>query len=122
MHIIADQNVHRRVVMRLREKGYRVEFIQETMPGRSDEALLSRTDIGEAIFITGDKGFGDWTFNKGLPRPLAIILSRLPHPEWATTAERLLALLEQGIPPHQLITITNQGERTKPFPRGADND
>ncbi|WP_375288907.1 DUF5615 family PIN-like protein [Sphingomonas sp.] len=121
MRLIADQNVHRRVVKRLREAGYEVEHIQETMPGRSDEDLLRRADIGEAIFITGDKGFGDWTFNKGLPRPRAILLSRLPQPEWATTADRLIACLERGIAPGQMVTITKSGERIKPFPPGANN-
>ena len=121
MRIIADQNVHRRVVLRLREAGHDVEFIQESMPGRSDEKLLHRGDITDAIFITGDKGFGDWTFNKGWPRPHAIILSRLPHPEWAATADRLLACLERGVPAGQMITITRSGERAKPFPLGAND-
>lgn len=121
MRLLADQNVHARVVARLRQAGYAVEFIQETMPGRLDEAILARSDIGMLIFITGDKGFGDWTFNKGLPRPNAILLSRLPHPEWALTADRLIACLERGVAPGQMITITKSGDRTKPFPPGASN-
>jgi hypothetical protein len=119
VRLLADQNVHRRVVVRLREAGFAVEYILETMPGRLDQDILARPDIGEVIFITGDKGFGDWTFNKRLPRPLAILLSRLPHPDWAETADRLMAILERGIAPGQIITITKSADRAKAFPPGA---
>ncbi|PAX08204.1 DUF5615 family PIN-like protein [Sphingomonas lenta] len=121
MKLLADQNVHRRVVLRLRDAGYDVEFILETMPGRLDEQILARPDIGELVFITGDKGFGRWIFDLGLPRPLSILYSRLPQPDWADTADRLLRILEEGVAPGQMITITKDGERTKPFPLGASN-
>lgn len=121
MKLLADQNVHRRVVLRLREAGYDVEFILETMPGRLDPEILARADIGALIFITGDKGFGNWVFNLGLPPPLAILFSRLPHSEWDATADRLIAVLEGGTMAGQMITITQDGERTKPLPIGANN-
>lgn len=121
MRLLADQNVHRRVVECLRQAGFDVEFILETMPGRPDEEILARPDIGSLIFITGDKGFGDWLFNKRLPQPLALLLSRLPQPEWQRTSDRLIAILERGVLPGQMVTITKDGERAKPFPVGADN-
>ena len=115
--LLADQNVHRRVVVRLREAGFDVEFIEETMPGLSDQEILSRPDIGEMTFITGDKGFGNWIFKLGLPAPDAILFSRLPHGEWQSTAERLVAILERGSIAGQMITITKSGERSKALPR-----
>lgn len=118
---MADQNVHARVVARLREAGFDVEFLLETMPGRLDPDILARPDIGEFIFVAGDKGYGDWIFNKGLGQPHAILLSRLPHPEWAETADRLTACLERGVAPGQMTTITERGERLKPFPPGASH-
>lgn len=110
------------MVLTLREAGYDVEFIQETMPGRSDEEILARPDISNLIFITGDKGFGRWIFEQGLPPPLAVLFSRLPHGKWATTAKRWIAILERGAAPGQMITITESGERAKPFSIGAEND
>ncbi len=89
------------------------------MPGRLDPDILARPDIGEMIFNTGDKGFGDWTFNKGLPRRVAILLTRLPHPDWAETADRLMAILERGVAPGQIITIIKSADRAKAFPPGA---
>ena len=121
MKLLADQNVHRRVVLRLREAGYDVEFILETMPGRTDEQILARPDIGRLIFITGDKGFGDWIFNLGLPAPLAVLYSRLPQPDWAVTVDRLIAVLEGTPLAGQLITITKDGERAKSLPTGAND-
>ena len=117
MKLVADQNVHRRVVLHLRDVGFEVEFLDETMPGRSDQEILSRSDIGDAIFITGDKGFGKWIFNEGLPAPHAILFSRLSHSEWRSTAERLIALLEGGSIAGQMITITNAGDRAKALPQ-----
>lgn len=108
-------------MLRLRDAGYDVEFILETMPGRRDEEILARPDISDLLFVTGDKGFGNWMFNLGLPRPFAIILDRLPHAEWAETADRILAILEAGVPAGQMITLTKDGIRTKPFPIGASD-
>ena len=113
--------MHRRVVQSLRGAGFDVEFILETMPGSLDEQILARPDIGTLIFITGDKGFGDWLFNKRLPQPHALLLSRLPQPEWRDTVDRLIAVLERGVPAGQMITINKDGNRIKPFPAGASN-
>ncbi len=115
MKLLADQNVHRRVVARLREGGFDVEFILETMPGCLDEEILARCDIGNLVLITGDKGFGDWIFNKGLPRPRTVLLSRLPHREWEGTAARIIALLESGVAAGQMLTIVPDGVRAKRF-------
>lgn len=114
--------MHSRVVLSLRSAGYDVESILETMPGKLDEEILARRDIGDLVFITGDKGFGRWLFQRGLPKPLTVLFSRLPHREWDVTAKRLLTILERGVPPGQMVTITKRGERTKPFSTGASND
>lgn len=109
-------------MLALREAGYDVEFIDETMPGRTDQEILARPDVAYLILITGDKGFGRWIFKEGLPPPLSVLFSRLPHGEWAATAERLIAILMRGVPPGQMVTITESGERAKPFSIGAEYD
>jgi len=108
-------------VLRLREAGHEVEYVLETKPGRSDADILARPDVAELVFVTGDKGFGTWTFNLGLPRPLATMLDRCPHPDWANTADRILDILEQGVPAGQMITLTKDGVRIRPFPAGVSN-
>ncbi|WP_375396979.1 DUF5615 family PIN-like protein [uncultured Sphingomonas sp.] len=121
MKLLIDQNVHRRVVLCLRKAGYDVEFILETMPGRLDQEILARTDISTLVFITGDKGFGDWVFNQGLLAPLAILLSRLPHGEWQATADRLIEVLEGGASPGQITILIKDGVRRRALPSGVNN-
>jgi hypothetical protein len=66
-----------------------------------------------------DSDFGDLIFNHGLPAPKTILYTRLPHRAAQQTAARLIALLEAGVPAGQMITLTKNGARTKPFPPGA---
>lgn len=121
MAILADENTHRSVVDRLREAGYAVEWLYETRPGESDLEILERPDIATAILITNDRDFGDLIFNRGGPAPRTILYTRLPHRDADATANRLIALLADGVPAGQMITITKNGNRIRPFPLGASN-
>ena len=93
----------------------------ETAPGLSDEAILGRSDIGQLVLLTYDRDFGDLIFNRGYSAPLSILYTRLNRVAPAEIAERLLARLEAGLPAGHMITITKDGERSRPFPRGASN-
>jgi len=119
MRLLADEGLHRIVVMRLREAGFVVEWVRESARGMPDAQILSRSDIGDLVLITNDRDYGELIFNKGLPRPCSILYSRLPHRLYDLTANRLIACLEGGVAPNQLLTITMDGERAKPFPIGA---
>uniref|UniRef100_UPI00345ADE9F DUF5615 family PIN-like protein n=1 Tax=uncultured Sphingomonas sp. TaxID=158754 RepID=UPI00345ADE9F len=121
MLLLADENIHRLVVACLREAGWPTEWIAETSPGASDAVILERGDIGSCVLLTNDRDFGELIFSRNLPRPLAILYSRLPHRSPSLTAERILTLLEAGVPAGHLVTITIDGDRTKPFPSGATN-
>ncbi|WP_010218017.1 DUF5615 family PIN-like protein [Sphingomonas sp. PAMC 26621] len=119
MRLLLDENVHRTVVTRLREAGFELEWISETSPGALDPEILARSDIAQFILITNDGDFGDLIFNHGLPAPKTILYTRLPHRAAEQTVTCLIALLEAGVPAGQMITLTKNGERTKPFPSGA---
>ena len=119
MRLLLDENAHRIVVERLRDAGFELEWISDTTPGASDPAILARPDIDQAILITNDSDFGDLIVNHGLPAPKTILYTRLPHRAAEQTAARLIALLEAGVPAGQMITLTKNGARTKPFPPGA---
>jgi hypothetical protein len=71
------------------------------------------------VLITCDRDFGDLIFSRGMPTPRAILYVRLPHRQADATADRLLSLIERGGIEGHIITITKDGERTKPFPAGA---
>lgn len=117
--ILADENQHPFVVARLREAGYTVEFVRETTPGASDRDILVRPDIASFVLVTYDRDFGDLIFNHGLPTPAAILYTRLDRADPAYVARRLLELLEAGVPLGQIITITKDGTRSRPFSTGA---
>ena len=119
MRLLLDENAHIIVVERLREAGFALEWVGETTPGALDPQILARPDIGQLILITNDSDFGDLIFNHGLPTPRTILYTRLPHRAAEQTATRLIALLEAGVSAGQMITLTKNGERTKPFPAGA---
>ena len=121
MRLLADENTHVTVVLRLREAGYDLEWIGQSMPGILDREILARPDIGQFVLITNDRDFGDLVFRERQPCPRSILYTRLPHRTADLTAMRLIALLEAGVPPGHLITITKDGDRRKPFPTGADH-
>ncbi|BCA60441.1 DUF5615 family PIN-like protein [Sphingomonas sp. HMP6] len=121
MELLADENQHPTVVARLRQAGYRVEYVRDSSPGAQDKQILARPDIGSVIFLTYDRDFGDLVFNRGLQPPLAIMYTRLNRAKPEHIADRILALLEAGVATGHMITITKDGERLKPFPAGANN-
>jgi predicted nuclease of predicted toxin-antitoxin system len=121
VHLIADENQHPIVVARLRGAGHRVQWIRESSPGAADANILAKEDIGSLVFITDDRDFGDLIFNRGFPGPAAILYTQLSRVEPDVIAERLLALIEDGVASGHIITITKDGARVKPFPTGAAN-
>jgi predicted nuclease of predicted toxin-antitoxin system len=99
--------------------GYDVEWIAETTAGLSDLQILDRADIGEHILITYDRDFGDLIFNQNLPRPLALIYSRLGRAEPRYIADRIVQILEAGLSSKHIHVIKKDGIRSTPFPDGA---
>ena len=121
MRRLVDENMHRIVVARLRDAGFDVEWVKQSSPGALDPEILGRPDIGSLIFVTHDRDFGDLIFSKGLPTPYAILYTRLPHRLPNLTADLLIALLEDGVPAGQMVTVKRDGSRAKPFPSGASH-
>ena len=121
MKLLADENQHPLVVARLREAGFEVEYVRETSPGAKDEEILARPDIGRLILLTYDRDFGDLIFNRGHPLPSAILYTRLDRKAPEVVANRFISVLKAGVAWNCLTTISEDGERTKPFPAGADN-
>jgi predicted nuclease of predicted toxin-antitoxin system len=74
--IVADENVDRQIVDRLREQGHEVLYIAERDPGVDDETVLSFSRESNAILLTGDKDFGDLVFRQRLVHT-GIVLMRL---------------------------------------------
>ena len=119
MELLADENQHPIVVARLRAAGHEVEFILESTPGAKDGEILNRPDIGRMIFLTYDRDFGDLIFKRGSPVPRSLVYTRLNRVDPSDIADRLIAVLDTGVPAGHVVTIGKNGIRTRPFPTGA---
>ena len=62
----------------LRSRGHDLVWIEETTPGISDQAVLSRATSEERVLLTSDKGhFGRLIFRDKQKAPSGIILFRI---------------------------------------------
>jgi len=64
MKFIADENVDRQVVERLREAGHLVSYVAEIDPGTSDEDVLAIANREAALLLTADRDFGELIFRQ----------------------------------------------------------
>lgn len=64
MKIIADENIDRRIIERLRAEGHHVNAIAEDRQSSPDPDVLSFSHASGALLITEDKDFGELVFHK----------------------------------------------------------
>ncbi len=88
MHFVADENVPRPVLDRLRMSGYDVMSIQETVPGISDPEVLKVARSQSRILITADQDFGELTVRHRLGAS-GIVIIQLGRLSNAARADRV---------------------------------
>ena len=76
MRFLADENVDRPIVDRLRADGHTVLWVVQTGKGALDEAVISLANEEHAILITADTDFGGMVFRQGRFL-LGVVLIRL---------------------------------------------
>ena len=62
MNLLADENVDRQIVERLRHDGFDVRYIAETDAGIYDDEVLDLANREESLLLTADKDFGELVF------------------------------------------------------------
>ncbi len=90
MRFLADENVSRLVVERLRSGGHDVVLIGETRAGARDEDVLNAADAEGRILITEDRDFGELIIRQrlGVHGVILLELDRLSNAaEAAAVAE-----------------------------------
>jgi predicted nuclease of predicted toxin-antitoxin system len=65
MNLLADENIDRQIVERLRQDGHRVLYVAEMAPSTPDDQVLAQANRDEAVLITADKDFGDLVYRQG---------------------------------------------------------
>lgn len=64
MNIVADENLDKQIVARLRADGHDVSYIAELDPGIDDDTVLRQSRVTNAILLTADKDFGELVFRQ----------------------------------------------------------
>jgi predicted nuclease of predicted toxin-antitoxin system len=62
LKFLADENLDRQIVERLRQDGHLVLYVVEMEPGISDEVVLDLANQEGALLLTADKDFGELVF------------------------------------------------------------
>ena len=75
LRLLADENVQRGLVEALRNDGFDVAYVADTICGISDEEVLELAVSDHRVIVTEDKDFGELVFRlrRGLP---GVILMR----------------------------------------------
>lgn len=76
MKILADENIARQIVLRLRVEGHDVSFIMEMARSSDDDVVLQLANLSEAVLVTDDKDFGELVYRRQLPT-VGVVLLRL---------------------------------------------
>jgi predicted nuclease of predicted toxin-antitoxin system len=66
MRFVADENVSRVLIERLRADGLEIVSISETRPGAADKDVLAAADAEGCILITEDRDFGELVIRQHL--------------------------------------------------------
>src|SRR3954453_16909310 len=118
MRFLADENVSRLVIERLRAGGFDVTSISETSSGAPDKLVLEAPDVEGCVLITEDRDFGELVIRQRLAIRGVILLEldRLSNAAEAdavadvvsTHADRLLG---------NLLVVEPGRVRIRPLPR-----
>ena len=76
MNYLADENVARRIVEWLRQRGDNVLYASDECAGEIDAAWLREAEAERRLILTSDKDFGELIFRDGL-NSHGVVLFRL---------------------------------------------
>jgi predicted nuclease of predicted toxin-antitoxin system len=82
------------VIRALRERGYDVVSVKESMRGSPDQTVLERAQTESRLLMTHDKDFGELAFRSRLPGGCGILLFRLSSSDPESLTRRILAVFE----------------------------
>ena len=100
MILLADENIDRSIVERLRADGHAVDWISELSPSVSDEDVLQRAVDSGAMLVTEDKDFGELVYRRRLSHAgvLLVRLEGLDNTAKADIVSRVLKDNEAELP------------------------
>jgi predicted nuclease of predicted toxin-antitoxin system len=118
MRFLADENVSRLVIERLRADGFDVISIGETKSGAPDKDVLEAADAEGCILITEDRDFGEMVIRQRLAiRGMILLeLDRLSNTTEADVVAEVVSTHADKLLDN-LIVIEPGRIRVRPLPR-----
>jgi predicted nuclease of predicted toxin-antitoxin system len=118
MRFLADENVSRLVVERLRAGGFEVISVGETRSGAPDQAVLEAAQAEGCILITEDHDFGELVIRQrlGVRGLILLELDRLSNAMEADVVAEAVSEHADKLPGN-LLVIEPGRIRLRPLPR-----
>ena len=115
---LADENVSRLVVERLRAAGFDVVSVRETRPGASDKDVLGEAASDDRVLITEDRDFGELVIRQRL-KVRGVILPELDRVPSAAEAELVVEVvrIHASKLTGNLLVLEPARVRVRPLPR-----
>jgi predicted nuclease of predicted toxin-antitoxin system len=117
MRFLADENVSRLVVERLRAAGFDVSSVRETTPGAPDKDILDAADSDDRVLITEDRDFGELVVRQRLKvRGIILLeLDRLPSAAEAELVAEIVRIHASKLTGN-LLVVEPARVRVRPLP------
>jgi predicted nuclease of predicted toxin-antitoxin system len=115
MKILADENISKLLVERLRQEGHQVQYIAEIARGCNDPTVLELANRQGALLLTDDKDFGELVFHQHL-RAAGILLVRLATLSPPQEVEVVVKVIREYSDKllYAFTVVTPQGIRIRP--------
>jgi predicted nuclease of predicted toxin-antitoxin system len=118
MRFLADENVSRLVIERLRADGLEVISIGESRSGASDKDVLGAADAEGCILITEDRDFGELVIRQrlGVRGMILLELDRISNAAEADLVTEVISVHADKLS-RNLVVIEPGRIRVRPLPR-----
>jgi predicted nuclease of predicted toxin-antitoxin system len=108
------------VIKELRQRGWDVLSVKESMCGADESAILNRAESEQRLVVTQDKDFGELAFKYRLPSLCGVILFRLSGANPASDNKRILeAIISRSDWAGHFSVVTDDRIRMRSLPVGG---
>ncbi len=105
MRFLANENFPAPSIALMRQAGYDVRSIQESMPGVKDAVVIAEAQKDDRIILTFDKDYGEIIFKQGVTDPPAVIFLRYRGADPLAAARLVFDLISGGTNIERVFTV-----------------
>lgn len=115
--LLADENIPRKTVQSLIQRGIDITSVTDTSPGLSDRAVLELGNVNDRVIVTFDKDFGELIFRDRLDARGLILLRFTPTSSEQIAEKIVQALTRQTTIKNKIIVVKEDRIRVTPIRR-----